>query len=101
MPPVAATASVAVDHILKSWPEMFAPLARGERKHDVRRVTDRQFSIGDEILFREFDPATEEYTGRECRGEVTYITSADVPCPFYEQAINPDFAILSIRLLDD
>jgi hypothetical protein len=84
-------------HILKSWPKMFDAFISGAKRHDVRKVTDRSFEVGDTIVFREFDPRSNEFTGRECKAEVTYITSSSVPCPFFDSAIADDFCILSVN----
>ncbi|WP_084558935.1 MULTISPECIES: DUF3850 domain-containing protein [unclassified Mesorhizobium] len=91
----------AVTHDLKCWPEFFAAIARGEKRHDLRRATDREFRSGDRLLLREFDPDRGEYTGQSQRAVITYITSADMPCALSEQALNPEFCILSISLLSD
>src|SRR4051812_10711464 len=91
----------AVIHELKCWPKFFAAIARGEKRHDLRRATDRDFLPGDRLLLQEFDPDRNAYTGRTQRVTVTYITSAEMPCALSEQALNPDFCILSISLLSD
>ncbi len=55
--------------------------------------------MGDRLLLREFDPANQRFTGREQTVLVTYVTSADLPCALSEEALNPDFCILSIAPL--
>ncbi|WP_418131302.1 DUF3850 domain-containing protein [Variovorax sp. 278MFTsu5.1] len=84
-------------HILKSWPKFFEPIAAGIRTHELRRC-DRDFHVGDRIELREFDPVTNEYTGRVCFVLVMSITSAEEPCAVSEEALNPHFCILSVRL---
>lgn len=91
----------SVTHELKCWPELFGAIARGEKRHDLRRATDRDFRVGDRLLLREFDPDLEAYTGRLQRVAVTYITSTDMPCALSEQALHPNFCILSISLQPD
>lgn len=86
----------AVTHELKCWPKFFAAIARGEKRHDLRRATDRDFRLGDRLLLREFDPERDAYTGKTQLVTITYITSADLPCALSKQALNPDFCILSI-----
>ena len=88
-----------VAYELKSWPELFEPVRLGRKTHDLRRADDRNFQIGDRLRLREFDPKTERYSGRECTVEVTYITSAHVPCAYFEAALHPQYCILSIRLV--
>jgi len=89
----------ARQHELKSWPHLFEPLFRGEKTHDLRRSDDRDFAVGDTLLLREFDPALQAYTGRECSVEITYITSEACPCALSEEALGRDFSILSVRKL--
>jgi hypothetical protein len=89
------------DHVLKSWPELFEPLLQGTKVHDLRIALDRNFQVGESIKYREFDPRVDAYTGRECAAVITYITSAEVPCAFFERAISPEYCILSVRLLQD
>lgn len=91
-----ARSNARVVHELKCWPQFFEPIACGEKRHDLRRATDRSFLVGDHLLLREFDPETEQYTGRTQIVEVTYITSTAHPCALSEAALNPDFCILSI-----
>ena len=59
-------------HDLKCWPQWFQPVLDGEKPFDVRE-DDRGFSVGDQLHLQEWDPMTEEYTGRTCTVEVTYI----------------------------
>tara|TARA_R110002110_G_scaffold324843_6_gene536893 strand:+ start:139 stop:468 length:330 start_codon:yes stop_codon:yes gene_type:complete len=90
-----------VTHELKCWPTFFAAIARGEKRHDLRRATDRDFHPGDRLFLREFDPDKKKYTGQSQLVTVTYITSATMPCALSEQALNPEFCILSIAIHSD
>lgn len=94
----ARTANPAT-HRLKCWPEFFQAILDGRKMHDLRRCDDRHFSIGDRLELREFDPKTERYSGRELTVEVTYVTSAEVPCALSAQALDRNFCILSIKKL--
>jgi hypothetical protein len=85
-----------VEHRVKSWPHLFASALAGQKKHELRRVSDRDYQVGDFLLLQEFDPTTQRYSGRELRVRITYITSADFPCALSESALNPEFCILSI-----
>lgn len=63
-------------HELKSWPEFFAPVERGEKTFELR-IDDRHYEVGDVLVLREWVPdvhGTDEgrYTGRECRRRVSY-----------------------------
>jgi hypothetical protein len=59
-------------HELKTWPELFEPVRRGTKKADFRK-DDRDFQVRDELLMREWNPETREYTGRSILVEVTHV----------------------------
>jgi hypothetical protein len=83
-------------HRLKSWPDFFAEMVAGWKRHDLRRL-DRDFQVGDGVVYCEWDPSTQCYTGRRWIAAITYITSADHPCALSDAGLKPGFAILSIR----
>jgi hypothetical protein len=85
------------EHRLKCWPEFFGAILAGTKTHDLRRADDRNFQIDDLVRLQEFNPDTEAYTGRELTVRITYITSAKMPCALSEEALHPDFCILSIQ----
>lgn len=60
-------------HDLKTWPEPFAAVARGDKKHEIRR-DDRDFKVGDYLHLREYDPETGAYTGRHLWRKIAYKT---------------------------
>jgi hypothetical protein len=71
-----------VTHILKCWPGEFEAVRCGEKLHEIRR-NDRDFSVGDSLILREFIPTGEReltgetigtFTHREILRRVTYIT---------------------------
>ena len=96
-PPVpSGDAAVRRVHHLKSWPTLFEAIVRGDKRHELRRAYDRDFRKGDRLRLREFDPDLQRYTGREQIVEVTFITSAEEPCALSDQALHPDYCILSI-----
>ena len=88
-------------HELKCWPKFFDAIAVGRKRHDLRRVGDRDFKVGDRLRLREFAPSTEEYTGREQLVEITYVTSAEEPCALSDSALHNDYCILSIAVVAD
>jgi hypothetical protein len=61
-------------HALKTWPDYFRELLL-KRKHTEFRAFDRDFKVGDILLLKEWDPKTNEYTGRELQRLVTYLYS--------------------------
>lgn len=61
-------------HRLKTWPEAFDAIARGEKRHEVRRA-DRAFAVGDTLELCRFDPAEQVYTGERLTATISYLTS--------------------------
>jgi len=59
-------------HELKSWPEFFEAVWRGEKTAELRK-NDRGFKVGDVLRLREWEPNTQMYSGREVRREVTHV----------------------------
>lgn len=56
----------------KCWPEYYKAISEENKPYDVR-LADFECNEGDTILFREWDPKTQEYTGRETEKRVTYV----------------------------
>jgi len=56
------------EHELKTWPKYFEAIITGKKNFDIRRsgdMCDRRFLTGDTLLLREWNPESEEYTGRK------------------------------------
>lgn len=47
----------------KTWPKYFQLMIEGKKNVEIR-LADFEIEEGGEILFREFDPLTQEYSGR-------------------------------------
>lgn len=67
-------------HDLKCWRQGYDDIDSGKKEFEVR-FADREFSVGDALLLREWTPHGRgalggEYTGREMEVEVTYIYGA-------------------------
>lgn len=77
---------------LKSWPQWFSAVLDGSKMFEVR-VDDRGFAVGDRLWLREWEPETEEYTGREALFDVPYILAADPDIP---RGIMPGYVVMSI-----
>jgi hypothetical protein len=58
---------------LKCWPIYFNAILWGQKNFDVRVGNDRLYEVGDELLFREWDPTTHSYTGRMLTRYVVYV----------------------------
>lgn len=83
-------------HTLKSWPEFFEPVFKGEKTYELRR-NDRDFHVGEDLLLQEYEPKSNTYTGREVRAEIKHMllgTGADGIVPL--EGLAPGFAILGI-----
>lgn len=75
-------------HELKISPEYFSEVINGNKTFEVRR-NDRNYSVGDTLLLREFVGNT--YTGRNCRCTISYILNHPTYCP-------KGYIILAIKL---
>lgn len=49
------------------------------------RLADFELEAGDEIVFREWDPETKQYTGREYTRTVRRITKHESPTRYWSQ----------------
>ena len=92
----AVPARSPIEHKVKSWPQFFEAALSGSKTHEVRRLTDRDYRVGDRLRLQEYDPTTKSYSGRELVLRITYITSAEAPCALSEEFLRPEFCILSI-----
>src|ERR1700677_3723747 len=79
-----------IEHKVKSWPQFFEAALSGAKTHEVRRLTDRDYRVGDKLRLKEYDPATNTYSGRELVVRITYMTSAEMPCALSEECLHPD-----------
>ena len=59
-------------HDLKCWPSAFVPLNAGQ-KHVELRKDDRLYQVGDILALREWDPETQQPTGRVRLAKVTHL----------------------------
>ena len=81
-------------HDLKTWPTYFAEVWHGRKLFEIRR-NDRDFREDDTLLLREWDPGSQDYTGRELTAEVTCVVDS-VP----EWGLMDGFCIMSIKVID-
>jgi hypothetical protein len=59
-------------HKLKTWPEYFSQLRRGEKTFELR-ANDREFRVGDILVLQEWTPEKQTYTGAQEERVVTHI----------------------------
>ena len=67
-------------HKLKITPQYFYDICYRNKRFEVRK-DDRNYQVGDKILFEEYDPETKTYTGRSFSPDrpIQYILK---DCPF-------------------
>lgn len=75
-------------HLLKIFPEYYDAQLLDLKNFEIRK-DDRDFRVGDEIWLREFDPKTNEFTGRDLSRVITYITD-------YQQ--KPGYVVLGTKV---
>ena len=56
----------------KIWPQYFEKILSGDKKYELR-LADWECNPGDILLLQEWDPETENYSGREIKKEVSYV----------------------------
>jgi len=56
----------------KTWPALFSKIASGEKNFDIR-LADFDCKPYDTLVFREWDPETQKYTGRIVEKQVSYV----------------------------
>lgn len=59
-------------HELKTWNEYFEEVFMGHKTFEVRKA-DRPFTKGDTLILKEWNPKTEQYTGREMARGISYV----------------------------
>jgi hypothetical protein len=59
-------------HELKIWPACFSAVEAGIKSFDVRQ-NDRDFQVGDVLLLREYEPESEQYSGRTTTRRISYL----------------------------
>lgn len=78
-------------HHLKTWPQFFDPVSRGEKPFEIRK-NDRDFKKDDSLILEEWDPRSGAFTGRKIMKGVTYITKFEQKTGFCVMGIS-DIAI--------
>lgn len=62
-------------HRVKSWPEYYAPLKDGSKPFELRK-NDRNYQVGDVVVFCEFDDRKGKFTGDETPKRITYMLTS-------------------------
>lgn len=61
----------------KVWPKEFEAIASGEKTFELR-LADFELNEGDELVLKEFDPNTGEYTGRNITKKARKVRKIDL-----------------------
>ena len=56
----------------KVWPEYFQKILDGDKTFELR-LADWECKEGDILILKEWNPETQEYSGREIEKTVTYV----------------------------
>jgi len=84
----------------KCWPDMFERILLGTKKFEVR-LDDFKIEAGDTLELREWDPETEDYTGRFCQCKIGFVLKTkDLPYWTPEEVAEHGFQVLSISRVD-
>ncbi len=75
---------------LKVWPDAFTAMERGKKNFEFRK-DDRGFELDDILNLREWDPKTEQYTGRIAARRISYILRDQFGVP-------PGYVVLGVVL---
>ena len=84
----------------KIWPEYFSAVLEGKKTFELR-LNDFEIHPGDTLVLKEWDPATNDYTGRELEKEVGYVmpfTESDL-LKFYSESEIKENGMQVISLL--
>lgn len=68
----------------KVWPKFFEKLLSGEKNYELR-LGNFQPKPGDILVLQEWDPKTEDFTGRTLEKEVTYIATFKIDKLFWSE----------------
>lgn len=79
-------------HELKTLPEYFEEIWIKNKSFEIRK-NDRNFSVGDQLILREYSEEDERYTGRAIQAYVPYIING--PC----YGLKEGYCVMSIAFL--
>lgn len=84
-------------HHKKIWPDFFQMIIEGKKRFDVR-LADFDVKEGDEVVFDEFDPKTNSYTGRTVEVIVTLLTKpSELPYWSDDEKTNTGFQVFQFE----
>ena len=80
----------------KIWPEYFELVESGKKKFELR-LNDFDVQEGDTLLLEEWNPKTQQYTGRTIEKKVNYILKFKLD-DFQQKEIIEEKGLLIIQL---
>lgn len=80
-------------HELKTWPQYFKDIECDNKTFEIRK-NDRNFQIGDHLWLKEYDPDTQQYTGKVIYKEIGYILHGG------NFGIDEEFVVMSLKSLN-
>jgi hypothetical protein len=81
----------------KTIPMLFEKVLNGEKNFDLR-ICEFDCEVGDVLVLREWDPETEEYTGRQVEKTITFLTKTKDLKFWSQEDINElGFLIMSFK----
>ena len=82
----------------KIWVEYFDQVASGQKQFELR-LADFDAKIRDTLILKEWDPKTNQYTGRELTTTITYaLKTKDLPFWSKAKIAQHGFQVLQIKL---
>ncbi|HAR54737.1 TPA: hypothetical protein DCR79_00370 [Patescibacteria group bacterium] len=82
----------------KMWPGYLEDITSGKKKYDMR-LNDFEINEGDTLVLEEWDPATQQYTGRNIEKKVAYVGKFDLKNSFWptEEILDKGIQIISLE----
>ena len=81
----------------KAWPGFLDKIQSGEKTYDLR-LADFECKPGDVLVLKEWDPKTEQYTGKVLEKKVTYVSKTkDVTFWTKEEMDKHGFQIIALK----
>lgn len=87
-------------HHLKSWPQHFKEVVKGNQYPEIR-INDRDFRFGDVVVIHEWDPVEADRTERVCDGYTGRERTGDITCVINSHpGLRDEYVVLGIRWKD-
>ncbi len=81
----------------KIWPKYFSALESGKKTYELR-LNDFEINEDDTLILEEWNPETQEYTGKSISKKVTYVAKFKIDDLFWSKEEIEDKGIQIISL---